>query len=76
MNSGYIQQNQDSTILNIVIRLERKVARVHKGYTQDPANFSTDFTRQEVAILHIQRACEAALDMEQHIIRKHILGVA
>lgn len=33
------------------------------------------FTRQDAAILNIQRACEAALDMGQHLIRREKLGV-
>lgn len=36
---------------------------------------ATDFTRQDAAILNIQRACEAALDMGQHLIRREHLGV-
>ncbi|MBM3202646.1 DUF86 domain-containing protein, partial [Candidatus Woesearchaeota archaeon] len=32
-------------------------------------------TRQDAAILNIQRACEAALDMGQHLIRREKLGV-
>ena len=39
------------------------------------ATFATDFTRQDAAILNIQRACEAALDMGQHLIRREKLGV-
>jgi len=44
-------------------------------YDKDPASFATDFTRQDAAILNIQRSCEAALDMGQYLIRKHKLGV-
>jgi uncharacterized protein YutE (UPF0331/DUF86 family) len=36
---------------------------------------ATDFTRQDAAILNIQRACEAALDMGQHLVRREKLGV-
>ncbi len=34
-----------------------------------------DFTRQDAAILNMLRACEAALDMGQHLIRREQLGV-
>ena len=34
-----------------------------------------DFTRQDAAILNVQRACEAALDMAQHLTRREHLGV-
>ena len=38
--------------------------------------FNTDFTRQDAAVLNLQRACEAAIDMAQHIVRTEQLGVA
>ena len=55
--------------------IERCVARARAEYASDPASFATDFTRQDAAILNIQRACEAALDMGQHLIRREKLGV-
>lgn len=55
--------------------LERYVARAREEYERDPDSFDTDFTRQDAAILNIQRACEAALDMGQHLIRRERLGV-
>jgi uncharacterized protein YutE (UPF0331/DUF86 family) len=39
------------------------------------ATFATDFTRQDAAVLNVQRACEAALDMGQHLVRREHLGV-
>jgi uncharacterized protein YutE (UPF0331/DUF86 family) len=51
------------------------VRRAREEYTTDPAGFSSDFTRQDAAILNIQRACEAALDLGQHLIRRDRLGV-
>lgn len=63
----------DDVLLNKAATIERCVAR--EGYTADPVNFSTDFTRQDAAILNIQRACEAALDMGQHLIRREKLGI-
>lgn len=33
------------------------------------------FTRQDVAILNIQRACETALDIGKHLIRREKLGI-
>lgn len=37
--------------------------------------FATDYTRQDAAVLNIQRACEAAIDMGQHVVRRDRLGV-
>ena len=65
----------DDVLLNKAATIERCVARVREEYSRDPATFATDFTRQDAAILNIQRACEAALDMGQHLIRRERLGV-
>lgn len=51
------------------------VQRAREEYDKDMDTFATDFTRQDAAILNIQRACEAAIDMGQHVIRRDKLGV-
>lgn len=38
------------------------------------ADFSTDHTRQDVAILNVERACEAAIDIASRVIRLRALG--
>jgi len=65
----------DDVLLNKAATIERCVARAHEEYASDPETFATNFTRQDAAILNIQRACEAALDMGQHLIRREKLGV-
>ncbi|WP_455230387.1 type VII toxin-antitoxin system HepT family RNase toxin [Geopseudomonas aromaticivorans] len=55
--------------------IERGVKRAREEYARDPATFASDLSRQDAAILNIQRACEAALDMGQHLIRREHLGV-
>ena len=65
----------DDVLLNKAATIERCVARAREEYHKDPVTFATDFTRQDAAILNIQRACEAALDMGQHLIRRDRLGV-
>ncbi|SHE73262.1 Uncharacterized conserved protein YutE, UPF0331/DUF86 family [Lampropedia hyalina DSM 16112] len=65
----------DDVLLNKAATIERCVARAREEYATDPAGFAADFTRQDAAILNIQRACEAALDMGQHVIRRERLGV-
>lgn len=66
----------DDVLLNKAARIERCVARAREEYAAEPHNFATNYTRQDAAILNIQRACEAALDMGQHIIRRERLGLA
>jgi uncharacterized protein YutE (UPF0331/DUF86 family) len=75
MISVDVQQSQDPVILSISARLERYVARVYEEYNKDPATFVNDITRQEAAIMNIVRAVAAALDIGEHLIRKHKLGV-
>lgn len=65
----------DDVLINKAAVIERCVARAREEYAANPAVFASDFTRQDAAILNIQRACEAALDMGQHLIRREKLGV-
>ena len=65
----------DDVLLNKVASIERCVLRAQDEYNKDPTTFATNFTRQDAAILNIQRACEAALDMGQYLIRKYKLGI-
>ena len=65
----------DDVLINKAATIERCVARAREEYFSDPATFASNFTRQDAAILNIQRACEAALDMGQHLIRRERLGV-
>lgn len=65
----------DDVLVNKSATIERCVARAREEYAADPASFATNFTRQDAAVLNVQRACEAALDMGQHLIRRERLGV-
>jgi uncharacterized protein YutE (UPF0331/DUF86 family) len=65
----------DGVLLNKAATVERCVARAREEYASDPHTFATNFTRQDAAILNIHRACEAALDMGHHIIRRESLGL-
>ena len=62
-------------VVNKAATIERCVARAREEYNADPANFATNFTRQDAAVLNVQRACEAALDIGQYLIRRDHLGV-
>jgi len=65
----------DDVLLNKAASIERCVARAREEYATDPAGFAGNPTRQDAAMLNILRACEAALDMGQHLIRRDRLGV-
>lgn len=64
----------DNVLLNKAATVERCVARAREEYAASP-DFATDFTRQDAAVLNIQRVCEACLDMGQHLIRRDRLGL-
>ena len=65
----------DDVLINKSATVERCVARAREEYAHDPANFATDVARQDAAILNVQHACEAVLDMGQYIVRREGLGV-
>ena len=65
----------DDVLVNKAATVERCVARALEEYNAAPDTFLTDFTRQDAAILNVQRACEAVLDMGQHLVRREKLGV-
>ena len=65
----------DDVLINKSATVERCVGRARYEYARDPASFETDFTRQDAAVLNVQRACEAVLDMGQHLVRRERLGV-
>lgn len=65
----------DDVLINKAATIERCVKRAREEYEHDREGFGSDFTRQDAAVLNIQRACEAALDMGQHLIRREKLGV-
>lgn len=46
----------DDTLVNKAASIERCVSRAKAEYIRDPDTFAQDFTRQDAAILNIQRA--------------------
>jgi uncharacterized protein YutE (UPF0331/DUF86 family) len=65
----------DKVLLRKAKVIERCVARAREEYALSNGNFFNDLTRQDAAILNLQRACEACLDMAQRIISKQGWGV-
>lgn len=62
-------------LVNKSATVERCVGRAREEFNREPSTFATDFTRQDAAILNVQRACEAVLDMGQQLVRREKLGV-
>ena len=65
----------DDVILNKYSIIDRCLKRVEEEYRGNEHTLSTDFTRQDSIILNIQRACQAAQDLANRVIRIRQLGI-
>lgn len=65
----------DDVLLNKAATIEHGVRRAREEYAAASPDFATNYSRQDAAVLNIQRACEAALDIAHHLIRAHKLGI-
>lgn len=61
-------------VINKIATIKRCLARVHQEYT-DEESFKGNYTKQDSVILNIQRACEAAIDVANHLIKENQLGI-
>jgi len=62
-------------IINKIQSIQRCVERAREEYKKNPDGFDTDYTSQDAAILNILRACEQAIDIANHIIKTHKIGI-
>jgi uncharacterized protein YutE (UPF0331/DUF86 family) len=58
-----------------IATIVRCVQRARSEHQQAGQTFRQDFTRQDAAVLNITRACEAAIDLANMLIRARKLGV-
>lgn len=65
----------DDVVAAKAASIERAVQRATEEFTQAGVHFVTDRTRQDAAILNVQRACETAIDLAQHLVRVRALGL-
>ncbi|MDO5090798.1 MAG: DUF86 domain-containing protein [Cardiobacteriaceae bacterium] len=54
--------------------IEYCVARAREEYAASD-DFAHDYTRQDAALFNVQRACDAAIDMGKHLLRREKLGI-
>lgn len=64
----------DNVIANKVTTIRRCIKRIQEAY-QEGMNLAADYNKQDIIILNIQRACETAIDIGTHIIRKKHLDI-
>ena len=65
----------DDVVLNKAASLERCIKRIREVYGENDVNLYQNLTAQESILLNLQRACEAAIDLAMHVVRKRRLGV-
>ena len=62
-------------VINKIQNIQLCVERAREEYQKNPDGFETDYTRQDAAILNVIRACEQAIDLANHVIKKHKMGI-
>ncbi|USK87174.1 type VII toxin-antitoxin system HepT family RNase toxin [Peribacillus asahii] len=65
---------RNDVILHKISVIERCKKRILDVYGQNPNNLK-DLTKQDSIILHIQRACQACIDLAMHIVAQKRLGL-
>jgi uncharacterized protein YutE (UPF0331/DUF86 family) len=62
-------------IVNKIQSIQHCVERAREEYNKNPADFETNYTLQDAAILNVLRACEQAINLANHIIKSHKMGI-
>lgn len=62
----------DEILINKKTSIERCIKRIQEDFQDD---FLTNYTKQDSVILNIERACQAALDMGNRLLKIKNLGL-
>jgi uncharacterized protein YutE (UPF0331/DUF86 family) len=62
-------------VINKIQSIQRCVERAREEYQGDSVGFDTNYSRQDAAILNVIRACEQAIDLANHLIKSHKMGI-
>jgi uncharacterized protein YutE (UPF0331/DUF86 family) len=65
----------NDVVINKIRNIQRSVRRAREEYQANRDGFASDYTRQDAALLNLLRACEAAIDLANHVIRVRKLGI-
>jgi uncharacterized protein YutE (UPF0331/DUF86 family) len=65
----------NDAVVNKASSIQRCIRRAREEYRAAGDSFSSDYTRQDAAVLNITRACEQAIDLANHVVRTRKLGV-
>jgi len=62
-------------VINKIQSIQRCIERARQEYQADPDGFATNYTAQDAAVLNVLRACEQAIDLANHLIQTHKMGI-
>jgi uncharacterized protein YutE (UPF0331/DUF86 family) len=62
-------------VVNKVQSIQRCIERAREEYQLAGESFATNYSHQDAAILNVTRACEQAIDLANHVIKTHKLGI-
>ncbi len=62
-------------VINKIQSIQRCVERAREEYQSDPDGFDVNYSRQDAAVLNVLRACEQAIDLANHLIKTHKMGI-
>jgi len=65
----------DDVLIYKAQTIERCIKRVQEEYIGFEDEINTNFTKQDAIILNIERACQACIDMGNHFVKTHKLGI-
>jgi uncharacterized protein YutE (UPF0331/DUF86 family) len=65
----------NNLVINKIQSIQRCVERARQEYQEDSDGFDTDYTTQDAAVLNVLRACEQAIDLANHLIQMHKMGI-
>ena len=62
----------DEILINKKTSIDRCIKRINEDFQDD---FLTNYTKQDAVILNIERACQAAIDMGNRLLKINNLGL-
>ena len=65
----------NDVVVNKVQIVQRCVGRAREELDASGESFATDPSRQDAAVLNVVRACEATIDLANHVVRRRRAGV-
>ena len=64
----------NDVLLTKAASISKCMVRVHEDFV-DPTTFRNNLTKQDAVVLNLQRACEASIDIANHIVKEKRLGL-